>query len=319
MHKARPVCQAVTAGEFPAAVAQPVQYSPRTQAVAVYLQTYQLLSYERMAEALHDLFGVRLSEGTWANAQATTYAIPGPVEQVIVAAIQQADVVPVDETGQRVGGRPEWFYTLSMALLTFYAHHAKRGQEAIGVLLGCLGRQVHDAWAPYLTLPGRSALCNAHLLRELIGLCEDTGQAWVQKLIRLLMSMRAMIDTARAAGQTELPARQRAGFTAAFMRFLKEGLPANPPPRPTSQRGRPKQTPARNLLNRLITQRDAILALPHDSRVPFDNNQAERDLRMLKVRSQVCGLDCRSAGGRPGVAADNERARSSSSCTSYQT
>jgi len=148
---------------------------------------------------------------------------------------------------------------------------------------------VHDAWAPYLNLPGPYALCNAHLLRELIGLHEDSGQAWVQKLIRLLVGMQAAVASVRAAGQTELPVHQRAGYEAAYTRFLNEGLLANPPPTPTSKRGRPKQTPARNLLDRLLTHRGAILAFLHDFRVPFDNNQAERDLRMFKVKQKICG------------------------------
>jgi transposase len=292
VHKTCPVCQTVTAGEFPPEVTQPVQYGPRTKAVAVYLQTYQLLSYERAAETLDDLFGVCPSEGTLASAQQSAYITLEPVEQAIGAALQQAEVVHVDETGQRVAGRTEWVHVISTALLTFYAHHAKRGREAIeaiGLLIGCAGRRVHDAWAPYLNLPGWYALCNAHLLRELIGLHEDTGQAWAQKLIKLLLSMKAAVAVAQAAGQAELPAKQRAGFEAAYTRLLKEGLLANPPSPPTGQRGRPKQTPARNLLDRLVTHRAAILAFLHDFRVPFDNNQAERDLRMLKVKSKVSG------------------------------
>jgi transposase len=286
------VCQTVTAGTFPPEVSQPVQYGPRAKAAAVYLQTYQLLPYERTVEALDDLFGVSPSEGTLASAHATAYTTLAPVEQAIGAALQRADVVHVDETGQRVAGRTEWVHVLSTALLTCYAHHAKRGREAleaIGLLLDCAGRRVHDAWAPYLGLPGAYALCNAHLLRELIGLHEDTGQGWIPKLIRLLVNMKAAVDTAQAARQTELPAKQRAGFEAAYTRFLNEGLLANPPPKPTGQRGRPKQTPARNLLDRLVTHRGAILAFLHDFRVPFDNNQAERDLRMLKVKGKVSG------------------------------
>jgi len=292
VQKACPVCQTLTAGEFPPEVAQPVQYGPRAKAAGVYLQTYQLLSYERTVEALGDLFGVYPSEGTLTSAQRTAYARLEPVEQAIRDALQEADVAHVDETGIRVAGRTEWAHVMSTHLLTFYAHHAKRGREAFkatGLLLGFGGRRVHDAWAPYLKLPGLYALCNAHLLRELIGLHEETGHAWVQKLIRLLLSMKAAVAQARAAGQTALTPRQRAGFEAAYTHFVTEGLRANPPPKPTGKRGRPKQTPARNLLDRLETHRVAILAFLHDFRVPFDNNQAERDLRMLKVKHKISG------------------------------
>ena len=287
-----PACARVTSGDFPPEVSQPVQYGPRTKAAAVYLQTYQLLPYERTVEALSDLFGVSPSPGTLASAQAAAYASLAPVEQAIGAALQQAEVVHVDETGQRVAGRTEWVHVISTTLLTFYAHHAKRGREAIdaiGWLVGCQGRRVHDAWGAYLQLPGLYALCNAHLLRELIGLHEDTGQAWAQKLIQLLLRMQAAVVAAQAAGQTELTTKQCAGYEAAYTRFVQEGLRANPPPKMTGKRGRPKRTPARNLLDRLVTHRTAVLAFLHDFRVPFDNNQAERDLRMLKVKGKVSG------------------------------
>jgi len=286
------VCQTVTAGDFPPDVTQPVQYGPRTKAVAVYLQSYQLLSYERTVEALRDLFGVSPSEGTLASAQQTAYTQLVPVEQAIGNALRQADVAHVDETGIQVAGHPEWVHVMSTAALTFYAHHVKRGRqafEAIGLLIGFGGRRVHDAWAPYLSLAGLYALCNAHLLRELIALFEETGQPWAQQLIKLLLSMKAAVADARAAGQTELTPRQRAGYEAAYTRFITEGLRANPPPPPTGKRGRPKQTPAKNLLDRLVTHRAAVLAFLHDFRVPFDNNQAERDLRMLKVKHKVSG------------------------------
>jgi len=166
VQKACPMCQTVTAGEFPPEVAQPVQYGPRTKAAAVYLQTYQLLPYERTVEALGDLFGVYPSEGTLTSAQGLAYTRLAPVEQAIQDALRRADVAHVDETGIRVAGRTEWVHVMSTALLTFYAHHAKRGREAfvvIGLLIGFCGRRVHDAWAPYLNLSGLYALCNAHL------------------------------------------------------------------------------------------------------------------------------------------------------------
>jgi len=292
VQKACPVCQTVTVGEFPPEVTQPVQYGPRTKAAAVYLQTYQLLSYERTVEALSDLFGVSPSEGTLATTQKSAFTHLEPVAQAIQEALRQADVAHVDETGIRVADRTEWVHVMSTTALTFYAHHAKRGREAfeaIGLLIGFSGRRVHDAWGPYLNLAGLYALCNAHLLRELIGLHEETGQAWAQKLITLLLRMKAAVADAHAAGQTTLPPKQCAGYEAAYTRYLNEAVRANPPPKPTGQRGRPKQTPARNLLDRLETHRAAILAFLHDFRVPFDNNQAERDLRMLKVKHKVSG------------------------------
>jgi transposase len=292
VHKACPRCQTVTVGAFPPEVAQPVQYGPRTKAAAVYLQTYQLLPYERSVEALGDLFGVYPSEGTLTSAQRTAYTRLEPVEQAIRQALQQADVAHVDETGVRVAGRTEWVHVMSTSLLTFYAHHAKRGREAfeaIGLLIGFAGRRVHDAWAPYRNLSGLYALCNAHLLRELLGLHEDTQQLWMHKLIKLLLGMKAAVAQAQAIGQTTLTSKQCAGYEAAYTRFLNEGLQANPPSPPTGKRGRPKQTPARNLLERLETHREAVLAFMHDFTVPFDNNQAERDLRMLKVKHKVSG------------------------------
>jgi transposase len=292
VQKACPRCQTVTAGEFPPEVTQPVQYGPRTKAAAVYLQTYQLLPYERAVEALGDLFGVHLSEGTLTGAQKTAYTRLAPVEQALQDGLRQADVAHVDETGIRVAGRTEWVHVMSTTALTFYAHHAKRGHdafEAMGLLIGFAGRRVHDAWAPYLKLPGLYALCNAHLLRELIGLHEETGQPWAQKLIKLLLGMKAAVAQAQAAGQTALTPKQCAGYEAAYTRFLNAGLQTNPPSPPTGKRGHPKQTPARNLLERLETHRAAILAFLHDFRVPFDNNQAERDLRMLKVKHKVSG------------------------------
>lgn len=299
VQKACPRCQVVTSATFPAAVTQPMQYGPRAKAIAVYLQTYQLLPYERTVEALTDLFGIAPSEGTLTSAQQWASTQLAPVEQAICAALQQAPIVHVDETGIRVAGRTAWVHVLSTATLTFYAHHAKRGREAIAaisVLLHCAGRRVHDAWAAYLQLPGQYALCNAHLLRELIGLHEVTGQTWLDALCHLLLNMKTAVETARIAGQTALTVRQRAGYEAAYTRWLNVGLAANPPSPPTGQRGRPKQTPARNLLERLHTQRAAILAFLHDFAVPFDNNQAERDLRMLKVKQKVSGCFRSPAG-----------------------
>lgn len=295
-HQARtkicPACATATSGAFPAAVMQPVQYGPRVKAIGVYLQTYQLLPFERTAAALQDLFGVALSEGTLDTNQTTAYTALAPVETAIGEALQQAAVVHVDETGVRVANRLAWVHVLSTAQLTFYAWHPKRGREAlraIGLVCLLLGRRVHDAWATYLRLPGLYALCNAHLLRELTAIHEQTGQTWASRLAQLFRNMQAAVAAAQAAGQAELVPRQRAGYEAAFSRLVAEGQRTNPAAPATGQRGRVKQSPAYNLLTRLVTHRVAVLAFLHDFRVPFDNNQAERDLRMFKVKLKVSG------------------------------
>ena len=292
LHKVCPRCQAVTAGTFPPEVTQPVQYGPRVKATAVYLQIGQFLSYERTVETLRDLFGVAPSEGTLTTAQATAYTRLEPIETAIVTALRQQAVLTVDESGARVAQALHWIHVAGADTLTYYARHAKRGYDAIlalGILVGFTGRRVHDALAAYLKLPGLYALCNAHLLRDLIALVEDSEQAWAARLIRLLVHMKDAVAEARAAGLTELPARQRAGFEAAYTRLIQLGDKANPPSPPTGRRGRTKQTPARNLLDRLITHRGAVLAFLHDFHVPFDNNRAERDLRMIKVKLKVSG------------------------------
>ncbi len=286
-------CQTVTTGTFPADVTQPVQYGARVKATAVYLQIGQFLPYERTIETLRDLFGVAPSEGTLTTAQATAYSRLNLVETTIVATLRRKPVLTVDETGARVAQALHWIHVMGTDTLTYYARHAKRGWDAIqavGLLVGFAGRRVHDALAAYLKLPGLYALCNAHLLRELIALVEDNAKhVWAARLIRLLVSMKDAVAEARAAGLTELPKRQRAGFEAAYTHLIQLGEHANPPPAATGRRGRPKQTPARNLLDRLTTHRSAILAFLHDFRVPFDNNQAERDLRMIKVKLKVSG------------------------------
>ncbi|MGO8949912.1 MAG: IS66 family transposase, partial [Ktedonobacterales bacterium] len=131
---------------------------------------------------------------------------------------------------------------------------------------------------------------NIHHLRELTFLEEQYHQAWAKELKNLLREMKAATEQTRAAGAAQLPAADRNRFVALYKKLLATGLAANPPPpRPAHQRGRQKQTPARNLLERLWMGQDEVLAFLSDLTVPFDNNQAERDLRMVKVQQNVSG------------------------------
>ena len=290
-------CGAETAGTFPAGVAQPVQYGDRLKAVGVYLHAYQLLPYARTQELLEDLFGAAPAEGTLQAAEAACSAALAAPEAAIARALQGAACAGFDETGVRVAGRREWLHVACTPTLTHYGVHPRRGRratDALGILPGFTGTAVHDAYPSYLHYPGCAhALCNAHVLRELIFLHEQHHQAWADELATLLVTAKDLADAARAAGQARVDPVTRAAIIAHYDHLLWQGWAANPwtaPPadRPR-RRGWPPQTKAQNLLDRLRVHRGAVLAFLDDLRVPFDNNQAERDLRMLKVQQKISG------------------------------
>jgi transposase len=193
-------------------------------------------------------------------------------------------------------------HVASTAQLTHYAIQGKHGHEAtdaIGILPGYRGTSVHDAWASYRTYSQcRHALCNVHHLRELTFLEEAYHQAWAKELKALPRTTQAATDQARAQGLSRLPDCQRDGLVARYGELLAAGLAAYPPPeRRPGQRGRLKQSPARNLLERFLFQQDQVLAFLDDLTLPFDNNQAERDLRTLKIQQKVSGYFRSTAGG----------------------
>lgn len=288
-----PHCQTQSRAAFPTEVSQPVQYGPRLKALCVYLQQYQLLPYARTQEMLSDLFGCSLCEGTLGNGLATCYERLAPVESAIKTAVQDAAVGHFDETGIRIEGKLHWLHTASTATLTYFAAHGKRGKEAtdaLGVLPSFSGTAVHDAFATYFGYDCCAhALCNAHMLRELVFLSEQTHQAWIPKLIDLLLTMKRQIAQAKSVGKSHVSTTDLNGFEVQYDALIAQGKEANPPAPPSGKRGRTRQSQAHNLLERLRLHRDAVLAFLYHFAVPFDNNQAERDLRMTKVRQKISG------------------------------
>jgi transposase len=273
LHVRCPSCQAVTAGRFPVAAPSRVQYGPRLRALAVYLVQQQLVPYGRVRELLVDLCGASLSVGTvveWVSQAATLLE---PMEARIKAALGRAPVLHSDETGVRQAGRLAWVHVASTKQLTHYAVHAKRGAEAteaIGILPRYTGVSVHDGWKPYRTHTAcRHALCNIHHLRELTFLEEQYHQTWAKELKELLREMKSATEQARTTGVCHLPAHERDGFVARYEQLLAAGHAANPPPdRPAHHKGRLKQSPARNLLERLWLGQAEVLAFLDDLVIP---------------------------------------------------
>jgi transposase len=291
--KCCPYCQQRTTAAFPAEVRAPVQYGASIGARAVYLSQQQLLPFARVCEVMEDLLGVALSEGSLQEMIARCQQNLGEVEQQIKQALRQAEVFHQDETGLYVCGTRHWMHVTATARLTHYQVHASRGHEAldaIGIVPGFTGISIHDSLGSYFLYACEHATCNVHLLRELIYLAEEHGLWWAAKLKAVLLDMKAATLEARAQGKLGLDPLEVADWETRFLELLDEGDRAHPYAlAPPGHRGRVKQSAARNLLDRLRKHQQAVLRFLEDLRVEFDNNQAERDLRMVKVQQKVSG------------------------------
>ena len=288
-----PGCGTETTGAFPQGVHAPAQYGLGVATVGAYLNQGQLLPLERTCETLADLFGCSLAEGTLERMVGECHERLAQTEAAIKQGVAEAPVAHFDETGVRIGGKTRWLHVASTAGLTFYAAHPKRGREgvdAVGVLPAFRGRAVHDGLTSYWQYAECGhALCNAHHLRELTFVEEELGQPWAGELKGLLREIKQAVDAARGRGEAALSPEVLGAFRRRYDAALEAGRAANPPPAPTGQRGRPKRGKAGSLVERLRAHQGAVLAFMEDFQVPFDNNQAERDLRMVKVRQKVSG------------------------------
>ena len=207
----------------------------------------------------------------------------GKFEQRLVRGLVQAALVHLDESGVRVAGKLHWLHVASTDKLTFYGVHPQRGTpalEAFDIVPRCPNWVMHDYWAPYFTSAHcLHALCNQHLLRELKFLAEEQQELWAGDLSRYLRHLQRRVQAQGPLDQSP--------YTAALTRFralLRRGRQGHP-----RRVGRDRQSKGANLLDRLESCAPYHLAFLWNPVVPFTNNQAEQDIRMIKVRQKISG------------------------------
>ena len=312
-----PTCDEVTKGRFPREVKAVVQYGRGVRARAVYLVNYQLLPYRRAAEVLKDFLACPVSPGSLRRMITECAAGALQTEVEIKGRLKAAEVIHVDETGLRVEGGGSFMHVASTAGLTHYACDSRRGKAAmdeIGILPAFRGVSVHDGWPAYTYYyQCRHALCGAHLLRELTYIEEShphqRGQ-WAEPLAKLLVEMKEAVEEAREAGHSALTEQEQGEFLGRYDKLVRRGLELNPErhtrrrqqkqgaAKEKKGRGRIPQSEARKLVARLETRRVEVLRFMTDFRVPFENNQAERDLRMVKLQQKIGGCFRSGEGAR---------------------
>ncbi|MCA1680050.1 MAG: IS66 family transposase [Actinobacteria bacterium] len=279
-------CGQVSSGSFPAGVGAPTQYGPGVRALGVYLCVFQHLSYDRAAQALADIAGAAVSTGTltaWVTAAAEGLC---DFDERLRELLTAAPVAHFDETGARIASRLGWVHSASTNMLTRYTAHARRGSEAIDaadVLPGFAGVAVHDGWAPYRNYPAcEHGLCNVHHLRELQAATE-AGHSWPLAMSCLLLDTKDAVAPARAVGAERLCCAVLDELAASFTTIIAMGHDEHPPV------AAGKRSKAHNLLLRLECYEPDVLRFAHDFRVPFGNNQAEQDIRMVKLQQKISG------------------------------
>ena len=302
--KCCPGCGCLNQASFPEDVKTSAQYGSRIKSLLVYLNQYQLLPYERTVEVARDLFSRTISQGTLYGWNAACFQNLESTEEQIRQAILASEVVHFDETGIRQQGKLHWLHTAGTERLTFYGLHARRGKEAMDeleVLPHYTGYAVHDHWKSYFSFSCKHSLCNAHHLRELTYLAEQEKLGWAKSMIALLLEAKkaseAMPENCLAKDSSEL-ASILLRYDGLLEKSLAQDISLPVAKSKKKKRGRPKQTKAKNLLDRLRDFKENVLAFLIHPRVPFDNNQGERDIRMAKLKQKISGCFRGPDGGR---------------------
>ncbi|MDT3701272.1 MAG: IS66 family transposase [Thermincola sp.] len=288
-----PGCQHTSTAAFPPGVEHYVQYGPIYRSFMVCLNQGHFVPFDRLAAISKTMLGISASPGTLVNIIQDCHVRLADAEEAIKKQLLNAGLLHFDETGTRVDGQNNWIHVAGNSQFTHYACHEKRGNVAtdvIGILPQFKGIAIHDFWKPYFKYTQcKHALCNVHILRELTGVIENTGQQWASDMKTLLLDMNQLVD--KAGGM--LDEVSVAKYEVQYDAILDLADSENPIKKADivrdKGRGRPKRSKERNLIDRLKLNKQQVLLFMRSPAVPFDNNQAERDIRMAKLHRKISG------------------------------
>jgi transposase len=290
-----PICGQKNKASFPADVTSPIQYGNNFKSLLIYLSAYQLIPFARVCEFASDLFSQTISSGALNNILGNCYNSLERFDNTVKDEIIKSPVVHFDETGIKSIGNCTWLHSASTKYLTYYSPKDKRGTEgidAVGILPNFVGIAVHDGWKSYPNYPCAHSLCNAHHLRELNWAIENPKVNWASKMKEHLLKIKEVVDNAKSEGLSSLDSNEIAGLKNTCNEILNEGLKEYPQTcisEKPKKRGCKKQDKDKNLFDRLRTHSNEVLRFMTDFNAPFDNNLAERDIRMTKLKMKISG------------------------------
>lgn len=272
------------------------QIGSKYKALMVYLNQYQFVPFDRLQEISKQIFGISISDGVLAHSNQICYENLEQTEELIKQKLIQSPVINNDETGMRCEGKTQWIHSTSTPELTHYSIQSKRGNQgmdAIGILPHYTGKSIHDRWASYDQYTNCThGYCNTHLLRDLKYLNEELDCAWALKMKKLLVQANDLKT------KDQLNTNIIEDLEIQYEQILQQGFIDEPEQksREKPKRGRIPKSKSKRLLDVFAFQSERVLLFLYDKDVPFDNNLAERDLRMVKLKQKISGC-FRSANG----------------------
>ena len=289
-----PWADEIITGNFPAGITSTVQYGANLEALAVSLNTLGMVSINRTHEILKGVFGFPISTGTIAtmvkNCAHTVSKTVSNLKKVILG----ETLIHCDETSIKVNKKIRWAHiacTKNITCIFIEGNRGQNGMDAVGILPKYIGTAIHDCWSPYFKYDSiRHGLCGAHLIRELIAVTENTRQEWAEKLMNLILELKATKDELLSQDKYVAPLHVWEEYSRKYDEILREAQAQNPiPEKDPNKKGRPKKGKVRALIDRLVLRKDQWLLFFTDFTVPFTNNQAERDFRVFKLKQKASG------------------------------